>query len=243
MILLALEMSNPSAMSAAAAAIAIARIRNPENAETEVLTALNAFAQPAADTTPDETPTARPIDPASLIERALQEAGLAPRDVTDIAVSVGPGGYTATRTATAASAALALATGARLHAVPTPSIASNAMQDRSGHHAVILARKRDTAHRSLFPPHSNIPIEQSVLPIAEIAVTSPSRLAADVLTIAALQATRLLPESTSTETLKLCATNMITALPAAREVSPAALHPVYPREPEAVANWRKLHPR
>src|SRR5262245_38001918 len=58
-------------------------------------------------------------DLAATVGRLLTEEGLAPRDLTGVMVSIGPGGYTGLRVGVMSAKALAYATGCKLAAVPT----------------------------------------------------------------------------------------------------------------------------
>src|SRR5262245_10103489 len=66
-------------------------------------------------------PSTRPQDDlVAAMDRACRGAGVAPRDIGLVGVSVGPGGYTAMRMSVAAGKMLAEVAGARCIAVPSP---------------------------------------------------------------------------------------------------------------------------
>ncbi|CAN5354025.1 hypothetical protein BH11PLA2_BH11PLA2_19710 [soil metagenome] len=58
-------------------------------------------------------------DLASTVQRLLTQESLSPRDVTAVAVGIGPGSYTGLRVGIASAKAFAYATGCELFAVPT----------------------------------------------------------------------------------------------------------------------------
>lgn len=77
-----------------------------------------------------------------LIDELCRELGCGPNDISDVAVSVGPGSFTGLRIGVTLAKTLAFATGARLLAVPSlPVIAMNAPDDARYVMSVLDARR------------------------------------------------------------------------------------------------------
>jgi tRNA A37 threonylcarbamoyladenosine modification protein TsaB len=71
-------------------------------------------------------------DPVQALARLCGRAGVLPRQLQHVAVSIGPGGFTAVRTALTSARMLAEATGARLVGVPSALVAADAALDAEG---------------------------------------------------------------------------------------------------------------
>ncbi len=85
-----------------------------------------------------------------LIDEVCRERGITAKDITDVAVSIGPGSFTGLRIGVTLAKTLAFATGAKLLAVPTlPVIASNAPADAQWV-MPILDAKRDQVYAGLY---------------------------------------------------------------------------------------------
>lgn len=170
------------------------------------------------------------------IDRACRRAGVSPRALRGVAVSIGPGGFTAVRIAVAAGKMIAEATGAACWSVPT----AHAVARRTscgGPFAVALASKGETAWITVFA--------------ADLA-PAPGRLsrAEDLRDCGArtLIADCFLPESFRqtcvAEAIPIQAPvfdplAVIEAAAGLDAIDPMALVPLYPREPEAVTKWRE----
>jgi tRNA threonylcarbamoyl adenosine modification protein YeaZ len=193
------------------------------------------------------------------IDRMVRRAGLAPLDIARVAVSIGPGGFTGLRVAVATAKAIGEATIARLAlkgdaarvCVGVPSAHVAALNWLSGRRAaaepapfaVALASKRDTAWLTTFSAGGEP--GRGALAGADALASARARAGLRV-----LLADRFLPESMRDRAAALgiaieppvlsaaaCA-RVAAAMPG---VDPAALLPLYPREPEAVTKWRALH--
>jgi tRNA threonylcarbamoyladenosine biosynthesis protein TsaB len=175
------------------------------------------------------------------IDRLFQATHLSARDIGIAAVSVGPGGYTSMRMAVAAGKMIAEVAGARCIAVPSAMVA--AIEARSGGAqgalAVVLASKGETAFVTLFPDGSP-PTESAigqVLTADKLQTLGASTLIADEHLPDAFRAaasnlgiTLLAPHLTAASCLRASAN-----LPS---IDPAALAPMYARQPEAVTLWQ-----
>lgn len=85
-----------------------------------------------------------------LIDEVCRQNSIQPRDITVIAVSIGPGSFTGLRIGVTLAKTMAFATGAKLIAVPTlPVIASNAPADAQWV-MPILDAKRDQVFAAVY---------------------------------------------------------------------------------------------
>jgi tRNA threonylcarbamoyladenosine biosynthesis protein TsaB len=175
------------------------------------------------------------------IDRVTRRAGATPRDLARVAVSAGPGGFTAVRIAVMAAKIIAEATGADCVPIPTAMIVARRRPVLpAGPFAVALASKGATTYAATFDDRGE--------------VLGPGRLitAEDLptLRIRLLIADRFLPEAIRVAAvgmgIDICAPvfDPVACLEigrAATGVDPAYALPIYPREPEAVTKWRALH--
>lgn len=237
---LAIETSNPSASAPSLSAgsaftprpgIALGEWR--DNAWTTLATRAIQAATPGHD------------DLMIAVDACVTAAGAAPRDIGAVAVSIGPGGFTAVRIAVTAAKFIAEATGAAC--IPIPSaliVAQRAPAAESP--CVLLASKGESIWATWFAPRA----EANQLPqlLAARLVTAKDFDPGDS---TCLIADRFLPPSmrglADERGLRIhepifdpvacleCSTFM-------QSTDPAALAPLYPREPEAVTKWRALHP-
>ena len=177
---------------------------------------------------------------ASLFDRH----GLAPRDLSTIAVSVGPGGFTGLRVACATAKALADVVGCRVVAVPSSLVAarealrSGAWRASEGARAtVVTASKGSDAWRSIVRSEGEMPVEIAAgLAPAAAGVDGP--LLADGHSLAAWApvAAQGALEARWTATACLEVGERLARQEAASE-DPQRLTPTYPRPPEAVSLW------
>jgi tRNA threonylcarbamoyladenosine biosynthesis protein TsaB len=184
------------------------------------------------------------------VARACAGAGMGPGDLGRVAVSVGPGGFTAVRIAVTTAKMIAEATGAQVVPVPSAYVAaagSGLMGGLDQPFAVALASKGNDAFVTPFAPGwsgadaANMPVGR-IMTAAEIATLGARTILADdylsepIRTWAASAGVRVsAPVFDPAACLRLGA-----VLPA---VNPMTLAPIYPREPEAVRKWRELKGR
>lgn len=181
------------------------------------------------------------------IDRLMKRLMIAPRELTRLAVSVGPGGFTGLRVGISSAQLIAEAIGARCVAVPSAHVVARrtitAPGAPEGSFAVALASKGLDAHVTVFDANA-VPLGPGrVMDAAEVA-----RLPR----ISSLVADRFLPDAIARA---LAARGVLIVAPrfdpaccfeaslGLREVDPTELLPIYPREPEAVRKWRELHRR
>lgn len=174
------------------------------------------------------------------IDRLFSRLGAAPADLGLVAVSAGPGGYTALRIAVATAKMLAQATGAATVAVPSAAVAAWARRSGPFPLLVCLASKADTTFATLFSS------ARLALPAGEPGLVRAADL--ERLHPAAIVADRFLPgpirhaaEAAAIPVLEPVFTPraVLDLASSFTRVGAEALSPIYPREPEAVSLWAK----
>lgn len=227
MFALGIENSNPSAAcqaGAAPATIAIAEISASaiRLVHREVINTSNPYHD----------------DLLSAIERAVAASGIPLSRLGSVAVSAGPGGYTAVRIGVTAAKFIAESTGAACVAVPTALAVAHALAPRpEARLGVALASKGETAWVTV--------VDQAA--IAEGKLMDAHDLAATHLKV--LVADQFLPtafkEAAAALNMQVVpprfdALSVIDVGRSIPPVDPVHLSPIYPREPEAVIKWREL---
>lgn len=229
---LAIETSNPSA----GGAIGVALGQGDRVAGVEMLT--------------EGLPHDEALMPA--IDRLCRAAGVSPNDLGLVAVSAGPGGYTAVRIAVTTAKALALALGVPAVGVPSALVAAHEFLASSpdgppgstGPFAVALANKDASTYVQIFDARA-VPLTTG----EDVDATRLSEL------LAAHHVRVLLADGTLHESLTQAAARFgvdrrpLTLSPASclrasatlTPAGPETLEVMYPREPEAVVKWRRLH--
>lgn len=181
------------------------------------------------------------------IDRLFRRVGCVPRDIGLIAVSIGPGGFTALRVGVTVAKALSLSCGAACIGVPTAAaLAARARREGlRGRLAVLLASKGETSHASVFDDDARDAADERLVDATQVASLGAAAVVADQFLPAAMRAAC---ERLSIAVLRphFAAADVLTlgeGLHAARGPTPIdALGPIYAREPEAVTKWRMLHP-
>jgi len=237
---LAIETSNPASPGGGSVALGLVERAGPAGGgSVEVL----------------GTEPLRPVDrdrddlmPA--IDRLVSRARRAPEEVSLVAVSVGPGGFTALRVACATGKLIATATGGRGPAacVAVPSALSAALSApaaaRAGPLAVALAAKAGVVHLTVFAPGFEragaVPAGRPADAAAVATLAPPGVLIGDrhlpaEIRDAAVHAGWSIIEPAWDARAVLEAAAHLATVPA------EALNPIYAREPEAVTLWRARH--
>lgn len=179
------------------------------------------------------------------VERLCRGAGVSPRELQRIAVSIGPGGFTGLRVATATVKMLCEATGARCIAVPTASalIRRASLAARAGGCCVVgLAWKRDDAWRAIFEPgRGDREVEPArLVRLEEFVPRGATALIAEGALVDLLRERGSLAHGLHIESPVFDAAAVLEASAGLPEMDPVALAPLYPREPEAVTKWREM---
>jgi tRNA threonylcarbamoyladenosine biosynthesis protein TsaB len=181
------------------------------------------------------------------IDRVFRRAGCAPSALGLIAVSIGPGGFTALRVGVTVAKTLAYSCGAVCIGVPTSAaLADRARRDGvRGRLAVLLASKGETSYASVFDEGAVHAREAQLIDAAQLAALGVGTVIAD----------QFLPVSMRTACERMGIAVTLPHFDAADVLAfGASLHttngatpvdelaPIYAREPEAVTKWRQLHP-
>ncbi|MBI1189185.1 MAG: hypothetical protein GC200_00670 [Tepidisphaera sp.] len=185
------------------------------------------------------------------IARLCARAGVKPREIGRVAVSIGPGGFTATRIAVAAGKMIAEVTGALCVPVPSAWVAAcQAMRAApfEGGLAVALAVKGATAFVTEFDA-GEFPIARGhgVLRTREELMELPGRgvgtLLGDRFLLDLVGDSLAGVRGLTVRGMGFDALSCIEMAGLSAPVDPAALVPMYPREAEAVTKWRELKAR
>lgn len=172
----------------------------------------------------------------SAVERVLQKAKVARRELGLIAVSIGPGGYTAVRIGVTAAKLLAEATGARCVGVPTAWAVVRRV-DTAFPVGVALASKGETVWMTVFegPQERGMGRLVSAQDLRGLGIRSVIADQFLPVAFAGIAAERgievVAPVFDANAVIEVGI-----ELPS---VDPLVLLPIYPREPEAVTKWRE----
>jgi tRNA threonylcarbamoyladenosine biosynthesis protein TsaB len=208
------------------------------------------------------------VDLVPTIDRLFKDHALAPKDLSEIYISIGPGSFTGLRIGIAVAKLLARTTNAKIVAVPTidslahglAQVPHNTLPDLV---AIMLNIKDDTGWANLYqkPSAPNQPwhplLPSGLLPFSAItaksaASPSPIGLIAEVLPesiesapdpSAALAALNILPLPAE---LSISHAQSIWHIARAMSTQnlftdPLLIAPIYARQPEAVTLWNKRH--
>ncbi len=178
----------------------------------------------------------------------FEAARRSPSDLDEVLVSIGPGGFTATRLACTAAAVIAELSGAQVRAVDTVRVAiETAFQERSdlGPTVVAMASKRDSAFIARFQegdranlgPNRAVGIEgfEEIL-LPGDCLLFEGHLPESMLEIASKRRAECIP-------MRLTADGLLASRNVGQVVPAELLRPIYPREPDAVTQWRERYGR
>ncbi len=220
-LVLGIETSNPSAGDAVTS-VAIARLHEDGSVTDTITEPLRSVARHADDLMP-------------AIDRVVSRAELTPGEIDTVAVSAGPGGYTSIRVAIATAKLIAF--GAHATTVAVPSAVALAHRTAERPLAIALAGKRDSAYVTVLQDGRS---EASLMTETELRTLDARLLIADT----------FLPEPMRRAASDLGMTivpptfdalAVIEASHTLDTVAPGHLTPIYPREPDAVTQWRARH--
>lgn len=179
------------------------------------------------------------------IDRLVAGAGLTPRDIGRVAVSIGPGGFTGLRVAVAATKMICEAMGAECIAVPTARalIRRVEMASRVDRETIILlAWKRDDAWAERYAAGRSIePSAPGMLGRFDaLKVQANSLVVCDAPVEVVLRERGCLPKGAAVVRPFFDAAAVLEASVTLTPIDALALEPLYPREPESVTKWREL---
>ncbi|MFK7883308.1 MAG: tRNA (adenosine(37)-N6)-threonylcarbamoyltransferase complex dimerization subunit type 1 TsaB [Phycisphaerales bacterium] len=174
------------------------------------------------------------------VDQACVQAGLAPRDLDVIAVSAGPGGYTALRIATTTTKVLAHATRSQVVAVPTARVAAIAIQPEHQPSLIALAGKNSAAHITLLRADGSMEA-LGVVGADAIEPEMAKTLVGDDFVPAEISQ-RCAKLGMARIKIELSGEACLRASLGISTIEPDALEPAYAREPDAVTQWRARNP-
>lgn len=190
-----------------------------------------------------------PIDPTRshdddlmpALDRLCARLVVTPSQISSIAVSVGPGGFTATRLAVTTAKCLAAVVGAACIPVPSASVAACAAR-HPGTALVLLAAKGSSVYAQRCGPSGALighgqPVDAADLELSGANLILADRFAATAIAARQPDAARL---GIAMQRPAFTPQALLQASLQCESVDPALLLPVYPREPEAVTKWRAL---
>ncbi|MDF1808355.1 MAG: tRNA (adenosine(37)-N6)-threonylcarbamoyltransferase complex dimerization subunit type 1 TsaB [Phycisphaerales bacterium] len=176
-----------------------------------------------------------------LVETLCATHQVAPSEITSIAVSVGPGGYTSLRIACTTAKVLAQTIGTELYAIPTSQVAAQAIEQSHRPALIALASKNERAYCAILQADGTIQdIGMSDASVFDRAGTDQSVFKSFVAdkhapSLFTKRATEL---GLSIIPIVLDARNCLQALDGIERCKPTDLVPLYAREPDAVTQWR-----
>lgn len=175
------------------------------------------------------------------VDAACGSAGITPAEIDEIALSIGPGGYTALRIAATTAKTLALACDALIVPVPVWAVAAEGVQAPQRPALIALAGKGDAAHLTRIDADGRGEVLGVVTAaalgegIARTIVGDGHVPAVIVERCASLGITRI--------PIVLRASACVSASAWFEPVGIDAVEPDYAREPDAVTQWRARHTR
>jgi len=188
----------------------------------------------------------REDDLMSAVDRLSKRVGMVPKQIGLVAVSVGPGGFTALRVAVTIGNSIAFATGAACVRVPSAQVAARRVHSAE-RFAVALASKGETTFATVFAPDwqstpaAKRPIGKLVR-AADVAALEVGLIVADKFLPPAIRGAAekagvrvIAPEFDAAACLELAC-----SIPVG---GPGSLEPIYAREPEAVTLWKARQKR
>lgn len=190
-------------------------------------------------------------DLMAALARAFEAIGASPGDLAEVRVSIGPGGFTGLRIAVATAKMLALATRCRLVAVPESLAAARAAEEIApGPMCVCLAGKGGQYWSCLDPTGEpfvgqlmsakELASESARRGIGRIVLTQPAERFADLVGAAQGAGLHVLVVDPSAAHVWTAGADLAAG---GAWADPAALCPLYPREPEAVRLWQERRSR
>ena len=192
------------------------------------------------------------VDLMPAMDRLFHRAGLAPRDLNAVGVSIGPGGFTGLRIAVSTAKMLAMALNAKIVAVPSALVVAEVCPSKEvgdGPIIVALACKRGTFWSTTLRRRSG---EWGI--IGEPGLVDAETIALE--NVVALIGDHHLPDAARQRAAaagvpifqprfdgRACLAVTARMLAAGQMTDPLKLSPLYPRPPEAVSLWERRRMR
>jgi len=173
------------------------------------------------------------------VASACDSGGITARDVDAIAVSIGPGGYTALRIAATTAKTLAFACDCPVVPVPTWAVARESIGPEQRPALIALAGKGDHAHLTVIAPDGS-PTHLGVVGPGAIQGGMASVLVGDGHVPGAI-VDKCLSLGMTRASIVLRGEACASASLGFDAVGPDAFEPAYAREPDAVTQWRARH--
>lgn len=179
------------------------------------------------------------------IDRMVRAAGLTPRSIERVAVSIGPGGFTGLRVAVTFAKMVCEAVNAECIAVPTSRALIRRVEPGlrlQRQVAILLAWKRADVWIERYAPGDSFEParEGSLEPIASLGLPENSAVVCDAPLEATLRAVGGFGDQTVFVRPRFDATAVLEAAWDIAPIDHLVLEPLYPREPEAATKWREL---
>jgi tRNA threonylcarbamoyladenosine biosynthesis protein TsaB len=190
-----------------------------------------------------------------IADRLMREVGWAPRDLTLVCVSIGPGSFTGLRIAVTIAKSLALATGCRIVAVPTVRVLAENAPDSARHVTLVLDAKRGQIFTATFsrelvdtPWVERAPARLDTLVDAVADAPRPLHLLGEGLpyhldTLRSRDGIEVAPESAWRARASVVARLGHAMALRGAFADPLTLTPLYVRLPEAVEKWQAASAR
>jgi tRNA threonylcarbamoyl adenosine modification protein YeaZ len=178
------------------------------------------------------------------LDRLCSRLSMQPKQITSIAISVGPGGFTATRVAVTTAKCLAAALGGDCIAVPSALVAAqHALRaDEKVESVLVLLAAKGSSVYAQRVVRGLLSDAGAAMDVADVSLDGVQLILADRFARAALEPRVKACEVMGIEIQRPVFTPhaLLQASMGFESVELARLLPIYPREPEAVTKWRAL---
>lgn len=173
------------------------------------------------------------------VDQACRQGGVSARDLDEVAVSIGPGGYTALRIAATTAKTLAFACDAFVVPVPTWAVASEAVGAARRPALIALAGKGEGSHLTRVDAEARIDVLGVVT--ADALSEGMARVLVGDEHVPGPIVERCIALGMERAPIVLRAEACASASAWFEPRDPDAVEPDYAREPDAVTQWRARH--
>lgn len=176
------------------------------------------------------------------IDRICRRHAIEPGKIGTVAVSIGPGGYTSLRIAATTAKVICEACGAACIPVPTGRALRVGVGATGGRPvAICLAWKREDVWCETFA--GDDPSEQhraaSLVPLERLRDLNGHLIVAEAKLESRLRERSIWPDDARRIDPPFSPAHVVAASRLCAPIDPLTLAPLYPREPEAVSQWRR----